>query len=592
MPSLEKNKPIDHPMHTHRRLFGYAMGVYGFLPVATLLSLLLSVVIIIQMFALSMVIATVFQSQQYPDQKWLVLLVASVILRSILIWIRERYAQKKAVQIKSAIRKQAFGKLLELGPAYTRNTPHGKIIATILEGTEKLDDYFTRYLPSLIHIAILPPAIIIFSFYLDWPSGLVLLLTGPLILFFMWLIGTYAKKISQDQWNSLSSLSSRFLDAIQGLKTLKLLGASEEESARIAASSNQFRVITMGVLKVAFLSGMVLELAASISIAIVAVQVGIRLIEGMMTFQPGLFMLFLAPEFYLPFRALGQHHHAGMEGRAAAEDIFRLTDQAQPKNASAGFPLKYSNPLSIQCDNLSYTYPDAANPAIQELSCLVPPGKLTAIVGPSGSGKSTFIALLMGYIQPDNGKVLVNGKLLHDSDLSTWRQQLAYVSQHPHFFNGSIVDNLLLANPDASMELVMEAVRMSHADQFIAGLPEKFQTLLSENASRLSGGEKQRLAMARAFLKNAPLLILDEPTSSLDPESEQYITQATRQAVNGRTTIVVAHRLQTVRMADNILVFSKGRITESGTHDQLTAARGMYYSYLSTLGLTGNTDNE
>ncbi len=576
-------------MHTHRKLFGYAAGVPAYLTVSALLSVLLTVVMIVQMYSLSLIVANVFIHLEPPGYSLLSVFMGSIIIRSIIVWFRERAARQKSVLIRSTIRQEVFSHLLSLGPVYARSAKTGANINLMTEGTEKLDDYFTHYIPSLIHIAILPLAVILFVFYLDWPSAIILLLTGPLIVFFMWLIGTYARKISDDQWQSFNRLSARFLDSIQGLKTLKLFGVSENESKQIANSSNQFRVITMRVLRVAFLSGMVLELAASISIAMVALQVGIRLIEGMMVFQPALFVLLLAPEFYLPFRALGQHHHAGMEGSAAASGLFSLMNR--PANASTG---KKGMPgtresLKIQCNNLRYAYPGQTDAAIHNISCTLEPGKLTAIVGPSGSGKTTFIHLLLNYIRPDRGTIHVNETALHDIDPAAWRQHVAYVSQHPHFFNGSVLDNLLPAKPDATMEEVLDATVQAGADDFIKEMPQGYHTILADNASRLSGGERQRLALARALLRKSALLILDEPTSYLDPESEQKIAGANVKAMSNRTTLVIAHRLKTVRNADNILVFNQGVIAESGKHAELVKNRGIYQQFIATLGAGNGT---
>ncbi|MDR4988795.1 MAG: thiol reductant ABC exporter subunit CydD [Bacteroidales bacterium] len=572
--------------HTHRRLLSYAAGVPAYLGISAGLSFLLTVTVIIQMFSLSLIVAEVVTHHRPPGMLLIVVFVGCILLRSVLSWFRERLARQKSVLLKSAIKQQAFAKIVALGPLFTRAEKTGGLINMLTEGTEKLEDYFTHYIPSLVHIAILPTAIILFAFYLDWPSALVLLITGPLIVFFMWLIGTYARKISHDQWMSLSRLSAGFLDAIQGLKTLKLFGVSEMESERIADSSNGFRIITMRVLKVAFLSGMVLELAASISIALVAVQVGIRLIEGMMSFQPGLFMLLLAPEFYLPFRALGQHHHTGMEGSAAATEIFSVIDMPEQRKHTSTAQLPSGSAPEIRCNGLQYTYPGQKNSAISELSCTLPAGRLTAIVGPSGSGKTTFVHLLLGYIRPDKGTIQADGQRVFDMDPDVWRSNVAFVSQHPRFFNGSILDNLLMARPSAGMDEVREAARQAGAYEFITGMPNGYQTILSDNASRLSGGEKQRLALARALLRNAPLLILDEPTSYLDPESEQKVTGASLGAAKGRTTLVIAHRLRTVRHADHILVFDKGRIAERGNHHELISKRGLYHSFLATLGMT------
>ena len=569
-------------MHTHRKLFGYAVGVRAYMWLNALLSFLISIVVVIQMLSLSLIIAGVFSDMKPPDNMLMTVFVSSVVLRSLLVWYRERSARQKTVVIKSTIRQEAFSRLLTLGPVCARSAQTGGIIHSLTEGTEKLDDYFTHYIPALLHIAILPTVIILFAAFIDWPSAIIMLITGPLIVFFMWLIGTYAKKLSQEQWQSFNRLSAGFLDAIQGLKTLKLFGVSEQESENIARGSDRFRIITMRVLRVAFLSGMVLELAASISIALVALQIGIRLIEGMMVFQPGLFILLLAPEFYLPFRALGQHHHAGMEGAAAAEEIFRLPE-SPPRQSAVKPPQTLKNKgLEIRCDHLRYTYPEQKHAAIDGLSCVLPPGQLTAIAGPSGSGKTTFIHMLMAYIMPDGGTIEVNGLSLYDLDPSVWRQHVAYVSQHPWFFDGSVLDNLRMTNPDAGMDEIREVARQAGADDFIVELPKGYHTQLQDNASRLSGGEKQRLALARALLRKAPVLILDEPTAYLDPQSEQLISEASIIAGSDRTTIVIAHRLKTVKHADNILVFDKGRVAESGNHRELIQKKGIYHAYLAT----------
>lgn len=583
-------------MHTHRRLFALASGVHGFFPGIAIISLLIAAVVIAQMYLLSLIISDVFLHAEVSNPLHLYFLGACIAARSVLLWIRERYAQQTAVSIKSDLRKNLFSHLIKLGPAYTRTGKTGEVIATLMEAVEKLDDYFTRYIPSVIHIAILPITIILFTFSIDWPSGLIMLITAPLILFFMWLIGTYAKKLTEEQWGQMSRLSSHFLDVLQGLKTLKIFGMNEREADNVYKSSDDFRIITLRVLKVAFLSGMVLELAASISIALVAVQVGIRLIEGMMVFQPGLFVLLLAPEFYLPFRTLGSHHHAGMEGSAAAQKIFEGLDtelkssdkKAHHRVSSILSPESSSSAakgLSVEFREVFFTYPDAHLPVLQNINCKLEPGTLTAVVGPTGSGKSTFARLLLGFLLPDSGTICANGISILDMERDLWQKNIAYVSQHSHFFNGTILENLLLARPDAKQDEAELAAQKSGAHQFIVQLPKGYHTLLTDNASRLSGGEKQRLAIARALLKDAPLLILDEPTSSLDPESEQRVADATASITQNRSTLVIAHRLRTVKNANNILVFNNGTIAETGHHQELLNKNGMYASYLATLGI-------
>jgi ATP-binding cassette, subfamily C, bacterial CydD len=574
----------DSSMNIHRRLFQLAKDVHGFLPGVALLSFLITIVVIFQMYFLSLIISEVFMTSEFNNQQWLYLLLLCIILRSALLWIRERFAQKQAVKIKSSMRLRLLDDIMNLGTSFTHTGKTGAIIASVSEGVEKLDDYFTRYIPSVIHIMILPAVIIVFTFYFDWPSGLIMLITGPLILFFMALIGTHAKKLTEKQWYAMSRLSSHFLDVLQGLKTLKIFGMSGRESGHVYDSSNRFRIVTMEVLKVAFMSGMVLELAASISIAIVAVQVGIRLIEGMMVFQAGLFVLLLAPEFYLPFRTLGLHHHAGMEGSAAAVEIFNITGKVNVNNSNRHKSFSYGKELSVVCENIHYTYPETRQHVLHGLYCHLQPGTLTAVVGPTGTGKTTFAHLLLGYLQPDKGRLLINNMPMNEMDMDQWQKNVAYVPQHPHFFNGSLLDNLLLANPSASAKQVEDAAIEAGAHHFISNLPNGYHTMLTDNAARLSGGEQQRLAIARALLKNAPLLILDEPTSNLDPESEQLVEEATSRIVEGRTTLVIAHRLKTVKNAHNILVFSNGIVAESGKHSELIRQDGIYAGYLSALG--------
>lgn len=570
-------------MHIQRRLFRLARNVHGFLPMMAIYSLLIAAVVLCQMFLVSKIIADVFISALTPAPAFMTLLLLTMILRSGLLWLRERTAKKNAVIIKSSLRKEIFGHILQLGPSFTKTEKTGELVILVMEGIEKLDDYFTKFVPSMLHIIILPALITLFTIYIDWLSGLILLITAPLILFFMWLIGTYAKELTQRQWKDMSSMSSHFLDVLQGLKTLKILGRNAGEAKHVHNSSNRFRLITMKVLRLAFLSGLVLELAASISIALVALQVGIRLIEGLMIYQLGLFILLLAPEFYLPFRTLGQHHHAGMEAAATGEKIFQLLSIPVPQENNKKKTSVTPTSLSVEYDNVGFIYPGSSSPALQGIRCRLEPGTLSAIVGKTGSGKTTFAYLLLGFLKPSMGQILVNGSPLLNYQREEWQKMLAYVPQHPHFFNGTIHDNLLMANPKAGTEDLHEAAEKAGALEFIEKLPDGFKTLLTENASRLSGGEKQRLAIARAFLKKAPVLILDEPTSNLDPESEKIIAIATEELVKDRTALIIAHRLRTVKMAGQIMVFDQGILTESGSHQELINHKGIYAGYIETL---------
>jgi ATP-binding cassette subfamily C protein CydD len=328
----------------------------------------------------------------------------------------------------------------------------------------------------------------------------------------------------------------------------------------------------MGVLRVAFLSGFVLELTASVSMAVVAATVGVRLIEGWLAWAPGLAVLLLTPEFYLPFRQLGQRHHAAMEAVAAAERIFVLVDvpgdQTAKRSRTAAEPV--AKPCTVTLDGVTFRYPDGEVPALQEITIELRPRTVTAVVGPSGAGKSTLIGVLLRLNEPTSGRLLLNGRACGEIDAASWRRHFALVPQRPRFLDGSILDNLRIGRPDASIDEVRGAARLAHADEFIAALPQGYDSHLDESASTLSGGERQRLAIARALLKGAPILVLDEPTSNLDAESEALVADSIARVGGDRTVLIVAHRLHTIRHADAIVVLDGGRVVESGSHAHLS----------------------
>jgi ATP-binding cassette subfamily C protein CydCD len=562
-----------------RRLLELARDSRLALAVTILSGLLTGLLTIGQAAGLSRLVDEVFLGGQLlSDGAGLLrLLLFIVCLRALLAWGSEVSANAVAVRVKSDLRRRLFDKILNLGPAYTRGERTGELVNAAVAGVEALDTYFSQYLPQLVIAALVPLSILMVVFPRDPLSGLVLLLTAPLIPVFMYLIGKTAETLTKRQWDMLSHLSAHFLDSLQGLTTLKELGRSKEHTNSITETSNRFRDVTLSVLRVTFLSALVLELVATVSTAVVAVEVGLRLLYGHLAFQQALFLLLLAPEFYIPLRMLGLRFHAGMSGTTAARRIFQILDiREQRTESSQPGAAEIQSFSSLSISALSYTYPSETESALKDITLEIHAGEHIALVGMSGAGKSTLAALLLRFICPDSGQIAINHEPLTVFSLESWRRLIAWVPQNPYLFHDTIAANLRLARPDATDEQFVAAVQAAHLDEFIQSLPKGFETIVGEEGARLSGGQAQRLALARAFLKNAPVLILDEPTSSLDPEQEMLVESAMHNLMHGRTVITIAHRLNTVFQADRIFVLEQGRLAEEGTHRELLEQGGIY----------------
>jgi len=505
-----------------------------------------------------------------------------ILLRGGILWLSEGCAETFAVRVKHAIRSRILSHINKLGPAYTQKEQRGELVHTYLEGVEALHDYFSQYLPQIAYAAFIPITILVFVFPLDLISGVIFVVTAPLIPLFMILIGKKAQALTDRQYKRMSRLAAHFVDSLQGLTTLKMFGQAKTRLESIGKASDNFRNTTMRVLQVTFLSALTLELLATISTALVAVQIGLRLLSAGISFPEALFILIIAPEFYQPFRDLGLKFHAGQEGLSAAKRIFYILDQKPETDWQAGGHGTADVPAwdRLHAKNISFTYPGEELPALRDLSFSVKKGDHIALVGPSGAGKSTLLHLLMGFYTPDKGQILVDSHPLSEIDPRQWHLQVAWVPQEPTLFHDTVAANLRLAAPDASQRELQAAARAAHLDHVITALPDGYQTVIGEEGTKLSGGEAQRLALARAVLQDAPLLILDEPTSQMDPLTERQLFDSTRKLMAGRTVITIAHRLNTITSADQIIVFQQGRIVDSGTHQELFKKQGPYKNLL------------
>ncbi|MCL5289728.1 MAG: thiol reductant ABC exporter subunit CydD [Bacillota bacterium] len=563
-----------------KRLLREAKKVRLYLALTVGLGLAVGMVIVLQAAALARVINQVFLLGRNLEDVWtlMMILLGLILLRAVLTWGGEVMSHRAAAQIKEALRRQLLQHLYGLGPLHVKGERTGELVNLMVEGVEALEDYFSRYLPQLALAVIIPLMVLFFVFPIDLTSGLILLFTAPLIPFFMILIGKWADHLTKQQWDSLSRMNAHFLDVLQGLATLKVFGRSKDQVRVIARISNQFRKTTLGVLRVAFLSALALELLATISTALVAVALGLRLVYGGISFEYAFFLLLLAPEFYLPLRLLGSQFHAGMAGMTAANRIFEVLEKPLPAPTERQQPLAAeTSPLTISFKGVGFTYTDATNPVLQGVNFELSPGERVALVGPSGAGKSTIANLLLRFAAPVEGMIKVNGMPLQQMPADWWRSKVSYVPQTPYLFYGTVADNILLGRPGASMDEVREAAEQAGAHEFIMKFPQGYHTPVGEFGVRLSGGQAQRLAVARAFLKDAPVLVLDEATAGLDPASEESIQEALDRLMQGRAVLVIAHRLSTVYRADRILVLSEGRLVEQGRHQELMNKKGLYY---------------
>lgn len=568
-----------------KRLFAETNAARLMLRLTVLFGLLTGATVIVQAFLLSRVIDRAFLGESALDAVavWLLLLAAAVAVRALLAWGGRTASRRLAVQVKTDLRARLMAHLFALGPAYTGAERSGELVNTATEGVESLEDYFADFIPAMYNALLVPLLILIVVLPVDLLTFVVLVVTGPLIPVFMALIGMIAGRVARQQYDSMSRMSAHFLDVMQGLTTLKLFNRAGRQTATIAAVSDDFRKATMKVLRVAFLSSFWLELLATISVAVVAVEIGLRLLYGGIAFEAALFLLVVAPDYYLPLRALGQKFHAGTEGKAASERIFAILETpvsvpepAQPAAAPRA-------PFDLRLDGVTFAY-GPERPALNDVSLTLHAGERLALVGPSGAGKSTVARLLLRFIAPDSGRVLAGDTDLADLRAADWRRLVAWVPQTPYLFNRSVADNIRLGQPGADDVQVIEAARQAEAHGFIEALPDGYNTVIGERGARLSGGQAQRIAVARALLKDAPVLVMDEATSNLDPETEAALEAALERLMQGRTVLMIAHRLSTVYRAHRIVVMQAGRIAQVGTHSTLMAEGGLYRELVTAYG--------
>jgi ATP-binding cassette, subfamily C, bacterial CydD len=527
-----------------RRLLGYTSGARGYLVVTVAFGLAGTGLILAQAGLLARALAAAARGDVATALAGtLAALLVVVAARAAVSYAGEVTALRAAATVKSGLRRALTARSLQLGPVWLGGQRAGEITTLSTRGLDGLDSYFARYLPQLVLAVLVPIAVLARVAIADWISAVIIAVTLPLIPGFSVLVGWHTKAQTHRQWRLLATLGGHFLDVVEGLPTLKVFGRARAQEDVIAKVTNDYRAATMSTLRVAFLSGLVLELAAALATALVAVEVGLRLLYGHLGYETAMLVLLLTPEVYLPLRAVGAQFHASMEGAAAATRVFEILDTPPPgpRVTAPGQARADLRTEDIRLNGVTVVYPDRPRPALEGVSLTIAPGERIVLRGPSGAGKSTLLALLLRFIAPAAGSIAVGDCDLAALDLGSWRRQIGWVPQQPYLFSGTVADNIALGEAGADRDAICRAARLAEAADFIEALPAGYDTPLGERGLRLSAGQRQRIALARVFLRDPPLLLLDEPAAHLDPASARQIGTALDTVLADRTVILVSH---------------------------------------------------
>lgn len=535
------------------RLARYARATRAYLAAGTALGLGTAILVVVQATLLAGLIAATFRGAGLGAQAGSIALLSGiVILRATAAWASEAAARRASATVKAQLRRRLLEHLVSLGPKGRTTRASGEITTLATRGLDALDPYFARYLPQVVLAAAVPAVVVTRIVDADLIAAVTIIVTLPLIPVFMALVGLTTEQLNRRRVGMMTQLGHHFLDVVTGLPTLTVFGRAKAQAASIRRVTGEFRRVTLRTLRLAFLSSLVLELLATLSVALVAVGIGLRLVEGRLDLETALLVLILAPEAYLPLRRLAAQYHASSEGLAVAARVFDVLETPVPaRGERSDVPDVLAQPITVS--GLTVEHEGRETPAPEGLSMTIEPGRVTALAGPSGCGKSTLLGVLLGLVEPVRGTVSVGAVPLRELDPVAWREVVGWLPQRPHLFAGTIADNIRLGRSDATEDQVRAAAQRACASEFVEQLPAGYRTMLGDGGLGLSAGQRQRIALARVLLRDAPLVLLDEPTANLDADTEDALAETVRSLRGTHTVVVVAHRPALLDLADTVI---------------------------------------
>lgn len=561
-------------------------GIKAVLVQLFMLTLVQSVAIILAAKWLAEGVSSLFAGEPLPQQFGIMgLFVLAFLIRHGMASLKQKVAYRFAERAGTDVRKRLLERLFQHGPKFAKSEGTGHLVTLVLEGVSQFRTYVELFLPRMIGTSLTPALLLAFIFTQDAVSGVILVVTMPLLIVFLILIGLAARKQTEGQWHTYRTLSNHFVDSLRGLETLKVLGQSRKHSDTISQVSDKYRRATMRTLRVAFLSSFALDFFTMLSVALVAVSLGLRLIDGHAVLGTALTVLILAPEYFLPVRMLGADYHATLNGKQAGEAIQAIIEREEELDEVQPIPsVTWTDDSVLTISSISVRYQGEGVSSLNNVSAEIQGFSKIGIVGESGAGKSTLIDVLAGFLRPTSGTFTLDGAKLQSLTFEAWRKQTTYIPQHPYLFHASLADNIRFYNPDASKEQVERAVEFAGLRHLTERLPHGLNERIGDGGRKLSGGQEQRVALARAFLSERPILLFDEPTAHLDIETEYELKETMLRLFQHKLVFFATHRLHWMPHMDRVIVLDNGRVVETGTHEELLARNGAYVKLVRALG--------